>query len=63
MEYNKNFTILGWYCHSVKKTPEEQIKEWHELGLTVMIAHSNKNDWARCRRELWFQLQSFFSVV
>ena len=47
MEYTKNFTISGWACHGIDKTPAEKIKEWHELGLTVMIAHSNKNNWAQ----------------
>ena len=47
MKYTKNFTISGWSCHGIDKTPVEKIKEWHELGLTVMIAHSNKNNWAQ----------------
>ena len=47
MEYTKNFTISGWSCHTAQRTPEEQVREWHELGLTVMIAHSNKKDWER----------------
>lgn len=46
MEYNKNFTISGWACHGIDKPAAEKIKEWHDLGLTVMIAYSNKNNWS-----------------
>ena len=45
MEFTKDFTIFGWSCHGIDKSPEEKIKEWRELGLTVMIAHSDKNNW------------------
>lgn len=52
MEYNKNFTISGWSCRAWNRCgkdiePAEMIREWYELGLTLMIAYSDSNDWAR----------------
>ena len=47
MEYTKDFTISAWSCHGIDKEPAEKVKEWHELGLTLMIAHSDKKDWAK----------------
>ena len=47
MEYTKNFTLSAWSCHGIDKSCEEKIKEWHDLGLTVMIAYSNINNWAQ----------------
>ena len=46
MKYNKNFTISGWSCHGIDKTPAEKVREWHDLGLTLMIAYSRRDDWA-----------------
>lgn len=43
MEYTKNFTISGWGGQNPSLTPQEQIKEWHDLGLTVMIAHCTRS--------------------
>ena len=45
MEYNKNFTISAWSCHGIDKSPAEKVKEWRDLGLTVMTAYSNKKNW------------------
>lgn len=47
MEYNKDFTISAWSCREIDKDPAEQIKDWHDLGITVMIAHSDRSDWAK----------------
>lgn len=47
MEYTKDFTIFGWSCYGIDKSPEEKIKEWHDLGLNLMIAYSNKDNWAQ----------------
>lgn len=52
MEYTKKFTISGWATHDIVKSPEEQIKEWYELGLTVMTAHSDETDWERTHKML-----------
>lgn len=47
MEYTKNFTISGWSDCGIDKPPIEKIKEWHDLGLTVMTAFSIKSNWAQ----------------
>ena len=47
MKYTENFTISGWAARGIDKPPREKIKEWHDLGLTLMIASSNKNNWAQ----------------
>ena len=46
MEYTKDFMISAWSVRGIDKPPREKIKEWQELGLTVPIASSNKNNWA-----------------
>ena len=45
MEYSKNFTIFGWSVRGIDKSPAEKIKEWQDLGLTVMIAHCEGSKW------------------
>ncbi len=47
MEYTKNFTISGWSCRGIDKEPAAKVKEWHDLGLTLMIAYSDARDWAK----------------
>ncbi|MBQ9748972.1 MAG: hypothetical protein IJV87_00140 [Clostridia bacterium] len=52
MEYNKKFTISGWSCrawssYGLNRSPAEVVKEWHDLGLTLMIAYSDSKDWSR----------------
>ena len=45
MEYSKDFMISAWSVRGIDKPPKEKVREWQELGLTVPIAHSNKNNW------------------
>ena len=47
MEFNRNFTISGWSVREIDKSPADKIKEWHDLGLTLMMAPSNKDAWAQ----------------
>ena len=47
MEYTKDLEIFAWSVRGVDMPPAEKIKEWRELGLTLMIAHSNKNNWSQ----------------
>lgn len=45
MEFLKDFSIFAWSVRGVDKSPEEKIKEWRELGLTLMIAHCDGRTW------------------
>lgn len=47
MEYTNNFMISAWSVRGIDKAPREKVKEWHDLGLTLPIAHSSKNNWAQ----------------
>jgi hypothetical protein len=47
MNYTENFKISAWSVRGIDKSPAEKVKEWHDLGLTLPIAASNKNNWAQ----------------
>ena len=47
MEYTKDLEIFAWSVRGIDMSPADKIKEWRELGLTLMIAHSNKNNWSQ----------------
>ena len=47
MNYTENFMISAWSVRGIDKSPAEKVKEWNDLGLTLPIAASNKNNWAQ----------------